>query len=85
MTDPAAALAAIMARLNRYIGQPCTVPTRKGGRVTGTLSGYELREIDGSVWVTFREHGRPVEATGYPESAKTLPSQPAQIEEKGQQ
>jgi hypothetical protein len=76
-----AALAAIMARLNRHLGQRVTFPTPDGGKVTGTLSEYELTEsVGGSVWVRFRELADLFQVTGFPEETQELSGQVRQVE-----
>lgn len=83
MTDPVAALAAVMARLNPFIGQQATFLTPTGVRITGTLSSYDLRENhgNGQVWVTFRECDDEYQVVGFPEAPKALPGERQQIEE----
>lgn len=82
MTDYAAALAAIMARLNRHIGRRVTFRTPSGLKVTGTLSEYELNEErNGTVWVRFRECEDRYEVTGFPEEPQELPGALREIEE----
>ena len=87
MTDPAAALAAIMARLNPYIGQRATFNTPNGIRVTGTLSEYRLgEERGGNVQVRFRECDDDwYEVTGFPVTPTALPGETREIEQEGSQ
>lgn len=84
MTDPAAALAAIMARLNRHIGRRTTFNTPTGIRVTGTLSEYRLgEERGGNVQVHFRECEDWYEVTGFPVISAALPGKTREIEQEG--
>jgi hypothetical protein len=82
MTDNTAALAAIMARLNSFIGRAATFRTTAGPKVTGTLSEYRLgEEGGGNVQVRFRECTDWYEVTGFPEPPKALPAaEPVAIE-----
>lgn len=74
MTDPTAALAALMARMNRFIGRAATFPTPSGVAVTGTLSEYRLgEEHGGNVRVKFRECDDWYEVTGMPSVPAELP------------
>lgn len=84
MTEYAAALAVIMARLNRSIGRRVTFTTPSGVKVTGTLSEYRLgEEQGGNVRVRFRECDDWYTVTGFPEQPQELPGQPRQIEQEG--
>jgi hypothetical protein len=82
MTDNTAALAAIMARLNSFIGRAATFPTPSGPKVTGTLSEYRLgEERGGNVQVRFRECADWYEVSGFPTDPVALPpAEPRQIE-----
>lgn len=74
MTDNTAALAAIMARLNSFIGRAATFPTPGGPKVTGTLSEYRLgEERGGNVLVRFRECDDWYEVSGFPVTPTELP------------
>lgn len=74
MTEPTAALAALMAALNRFIGRAATFPTPGGPKVTGTLSEYRLGEEDGgNVRVKFRECDDWYLVSGMPTTPSALP------------
>jgi len=74
MTDPAAALAALVARLTRFIGRPATFPTPSGVDITGTLTEYRLGEENGgNVCVRFRECEDWYQVTGMPKVPSELP------------
>lgn len=78
MTDNTAALAAIMARLNSFIGRAATFRTPGGTKVTGTLSEYRLgEERGGNVQVRFRECSDWYEVSGFPTTPAQLP--PAEL------
>jgi len=64
VNDPTAALAAIMARLNRMIGQRATFRTASGVKVTGILSAYEMRQDDNRLWITLRGDDHPIPVVG---------------------
>lgn len=82
MTEDSAALAAIMARLNIFIGRAATFPTPAGPKITGTLSEYRLgEECGGNVRVKFRECDDWYEVSGFPTIPSELPpAQRPQIE-----
>jgi len=74
MTEPTAALAALMAALNRFIGRAATFPTPSGHKVTGTLSEYRLGEENGgNVRVRFRECDDWYQVSGMPSVPSVLP------------
>lgn len=78
MTDNTAALAAIMARLNSFLGRAATFPTPSGPKVTGTLSEYQLgEEGGGNVHVRFRECEDWYLVSGMPTTPSVLP--PAEL------
>jgi hypothetical protein len=84
MTEPTAALAAIMARFNVFIGRAATFTTTAGPKITGTLSEYRLgEEHGGNVRVKFRECNDWYEVAGFPTIPTELPVADAPQIERG--
>lgn len=74
MTDPTAALAAIIVRLTIHMGRRVSFLRTDGTAITGVLSEINLRqEGGGSVWVRFREYPDMVQVTGFSPAPDALP------------